>query len=134
MAHREDRLRIVAWGTYDVGKPRVRILLRGLRENGVEVLECHRDIWQGIEDKSQVSSWRQRARIIANWLLAYPALIWCYLRAPRHDAVLIPYLGQLDILILWPLAKLRRRPRCVFPEDLPARHCTHRPCLHRRRA
>jgi len=109
MTGTHDPLRIVAWGTYDLGKPRVRILLRGLRENGVDVLECHRNIWQGVEDKSQVSGWRQRARIIGNWLLAYPALIWCYLRAPRHDAILIPYLGQLDILILWPLAKLRRR-------------------------
>ena len=101
---------VVAWGTYDLGKPRVRILLRGLRENGVEVIECHQDVWRGIEDKSQVSGWRERLRLAGRWLLAYPTLVWCYLRAPRHNAVLIPYLGQLDILILWPFAKLRRQP------------------------
>ena len=109
-ARGKSPLRVVAWGTYDLGKPRVRILLRGLRENGVEVIECHQDVWRGIEDKSQVSGWRERLRLAAHWLLAYPALVWCYLRAPRHDAVLIPYLGQLDILILWPFAKLRRQP------------------------
>jgi glycosyltransferase involved in cell wall biosynthesis len=102
--------RILAWGTYDLGKPRVRILLRGLRENGVAVIECHHPVWAGVEDKSQVKDVRARMRLALRWLLAYPRLLWCYLRAPGHDAVLFPYLGQLDILILWPLAKLRRRP------------------------
>ena len=106
----DDPLRIIAWGTYDLGKPRVRILLRGLRENGVEVLECHRDVWQGVEDKSQVAGWRRKARFIGKWLIAYPSLIVRYLRLPKHDAVLVPYMGQLDVLILWPFAKLRRRP------------------------
>ena len=105
-----EQLRIVAWGTYDLGKPRDRILLRGLRENGVEVLECHTDIWQGVEDKSQVHSWQQRLRLVAKWITAYPSLIYRYLRLPKHDAVLVPYLGQFDILVLWPFAKLRRRP------------------------
>lgn len=103
-------LRIVAWGTYDLGKPRDRILLRGLRENGVEVLECHSDIWQGVEDKSQVTGWRQKLQLVANWLVAYPGLVYRYLHLPKHDAVLVPYLGQLDILVLWPIAKLRRHP------------------------
>ncbi len=102
--------RILAWGTYDLGKPRVRILLRGLRENGVLIIECHRHVWSGVEDKSQVKGVRAGMRLALRWLLAYPRLLWCYLRAPGHDAVLFPYLGQLDILILWPLAKLRRRP------------------------
>lgn len=55
MNTKDEKLRVIAWGSYDLGKPRVRILLRGLRENGVEVLECHRDVWQGVEDKSQVA-------------------------------------------------------------------------------
>jgi len=97
----------MAWGTYDLGKPRVRILLRGLRENGVSVRECHRPVWSGIEDKSQVSGWGARLHLFVRWLLAYPALLLCFLRSPRPDVVLIPYLGQLDILILWPFAKLR---------------------------
>lgn len=102
-------MRIVFWGTYDVGKPRVRIMLRGLRENGVEVIECHRSIWKGTEDKSQLS-WKKRTRITLGWLLAYPFLILCYLKQPKHDVVVIGYLGHLDVLILWPFAKLRRVP------------------------
>ena len=74
MNTKDEKLRVIAWGTYDLGKPRVRILLRGLRENGVEVLECHRDVWQGVEDKSQVAGWRRKARFIGKWLILQSSL------------------------------------------------------------
>lgn len=103
-------MRVVFWGTYDKGKPRVRILLQGLRENGVDVVECHREVWGGIEDKSQVRGIAKKLGIVLRWVLAYPVLAWRYLRLPRHDAVVVGYLGQLDVLVLWPLAKLRGVP------------------------
>jgi hypothetical protein len=103
-------MRVVVWGTYDLGKPRVRILLRGLRENGVEVTECHRVVWGGIEDKSQISGWKDKLLLGLRWLAAYPALVYRYLRLPNHDAVLICYMGHADVLVLWPFAKLRRKP------------------------
>src|SRR6185436_11558698 len=102
-------MRVVAWGTYDLGKPRNRILLRGLRENGVEVVSCHSDIWGGVEDKSRVRGAARLGRLL-RWLVAYPALLIRYLRLPRHDAVLVGYLGQLDVLLLWPLARARGVP------------------------
>ena len=103
-------MRVVFWGTYDTGKPRVRILLRGLRENGVEVIECHKEVWGGVEDKSQLKGLTRKLGLLINWLLAYPVLIWRYLRLPKHDAVVVGYLGQLDVLVLWPFARLRGVP------------------------
>lgn len=103
-------MRVLAWGTYDRGKPRMRILLRGLEENGVDLVRCHADIWSGVEDKSTLSGWRHVAAIGLRLLLAYPRLVFRYLRAPRHDIVLVGYLGHLDILVLWPFAKLRGVP------------------------
>lgn len=102
--------RIVFWGTYDSGKPRTRILLRGLRESGIEVIECHTELWKGVEDKSRIEGWPSRLRTVARWLLCYPRLILRYLHLPCHDAVVIGYLGHLDVLILWPFAKIRRVP------------------------
>lgn len=102
-------MRVVYWGTYDTGKPRTRILLRGLRENGVEVTEIHADVWSGVEDKSGVTG-SQRLRLLLRWLCAYPALVLRYLRAPRHDAVVVGYLGQVDVLVLWVFAQLRGVP------------------------
>ena len=102
-------MRAVFWGTFDLGKPRNRILLHGLQETGAEILVCHREVWGGVEDKSRLSGLR-RLGFLLRWLLAYPGLIARYLRLPRHDAVLIGYLGQLDVLVLWPFARLRRVP------------------------
>jgi len=103
-------MRVVLWGTYDTGKPRIRILLRGLQENGVEVIECHKDIWGGVDDKSQVRGVFNKLRLLVRWLLAYPVLVFRYLRLPRHDVVMVGYMGQLDVLVLWPFAKLRGMP------------------------
>lgn len=98
------------WGTFDLGKPRVRILERGLIENHITVKRCHRSVWSGIEDKSQVTGWVSKFAIAFKWLFSYPLLIYRYLRQPPHDLVLVPYMGHLDVLILWPFAKMRGVP------------------------
>ena len=101
-------LHIVFWGTYDLSKPRTRILRDGLREIGVEVTEIHGDIWCGHADKSQLG---KAALLLAGLraLALYPLLVFRYLTAPQHDVVIVPYLGQFDILVLWPFARLRGR-------------------------
>lgn len=101
---------MVFWGTYDLGKPRVRLLLAGARSVGIEVTECHINVWRGIEDKSQLTGTGIKLRLLFSWFFAYPRLVWRYLRLPRHDAVIIGYMGQLDILVLWPFARLRGVP------------------------
>ncbi len=103
-------MRIVWWGTYDLSKPRNRILLRGLSESGVEVVECHAEVWSGIEDKSSISGIAAWLPMVFRWILAYPWLILRYLRAPRHDAVFVGYLGLIDVLVIWPFARLRGVP------------------------
>ncbi|WP_460275647.1 glycosyltransferase [Celeribacter sp. ULVN23_4] len=110
MTHQSDASprSVLFWGTYDLGKPRTRILRDGLREIGIEVIEIHADIWSGQEDKSQ-TGWAALLRIALRALMAYPVLIWRYLRAPHHDIVIVPYLGQIDVLILCPFAQLKRR-------------------------
>src|SRR3546814_17868266 len=48
-------MRILLWGTYDTGKPRIRILRDGLRGNPeVELQEIHASVWEGIEEKSKI--------------------------------------------------------------------------------
>lgn len=103
-------MKIVLWGTYDTGKPRLRILRDGLRRQGVEVTEIHADVWADIEDKSSlhgIGKWLRRGCRIA---CAYPGLVWRYLRASRHDLVLVAYPGQLDMLVLRLFAWLRHTP------------------------
>jgi glycosyltransferase involved in cell wall biosynthesis len=103
-------IRLVFWGTYDKGKPRVRILIRGLRENNVGISECHSNVWSKVEDKSQFTGFISWLILIFRWLGSYPSLVWRFVRMPRHDAVIVPYMGHLDVLVLWPFAKARGIP------------------------
>lgn len=97
----------VVWGTFDKGKPRVRILLKGLSEAGYPIIEQHSSPWDGIEDKSQIQGFFNKGRIALSWLSRYPWLLCRYCFAPKHSVVLLPYLSHLDVLMIWPLAKLR---------------------------
>jgi glycosyltransferase involved in cell wall biosynthesis len=85
-------------------------MLRGLREAGVELVEIHTDVWGGVDDKGHVSGIGRKLVLMLKWLAAYPGLIWRYMRAPRHDAVLVGYMGHLDVLVLWPFARMRGVP------------------------
>lgn len=102
--------RVLLWGTYDTGKPRVRILREGLRRSGVEVLEIHHALWAAIEDKSQVRGAGRWLKLVVGALLAYPRLLWRYLTAPQHDVVLIAYPGIIDLFVLRAFAWMRRVP------------------------
>lgn len=112
-------MRIVFWGTYDTGKPRTRILREGLREAGAEVEEIHRDIWGGIEDKSQLRGIGRIVLIALRWLLAQPRLAWLLARTPAPDLVLVGYPGHLDIFIAAVICRLRKIP-LVFDVFLSA--------------
>lgn len=98
--------RLVFWGTYDLGKPRTRILLEGLGKTGAEVTQIHADIWSAHADKSQMRA-RQLAFAFVRALLFYPLLLARLFLCPRDAIVVVPYPGVLDVLVLWPFAKLR---------------------------
>lgn len=102
-------LRVMVWGTYDLGKPRTRLMVQALRHGGAEINEIHASVWEGAEDKSVMRRSDALKRGLS-WALAYPRLVWRFMRAPRPDVVVVGYLGHLDVLILWFFARLRRVP------------------------
>lgn len=104
--------KIVFWGTYDKGKPRVRILLEGAKALGLEVIECHTEIWEGVEDKSQISGFLEKTKRAIYLCMSYPLLIYRYLRLPRHDIVFVGYMGHIDVLVIWFFAYMRGVPIC----------------------
>jgi len=98
---------VIVWGTYDLGKPRVRILLNAAQQVGIELYTVHSDIWRGVEDKSRISGrWRQFVYLL-RWLLTYPGLVFRYLKSPKHDFVFIPYMGHVDVVVLRAFASMR---------------------------
>ncbi|NVJ98487.1 MAG: glycosyltransferase [Alphaproteobacteria bacterium] len=103
-------MRILVFGTADYTKPRVRLLLEGLRAEGHEIVDCTRNIWVGVSDKSQVRSKWQMVALALKWLWSMMLLSGRYLLAAKHDVILVCYPGQLDLWFIRPLAWLRRKP------------------------
>lgn len=103
-------MRILVWGTYDRGKPRVRILCNGMRAVGIHVDEIRANVWDGVEDKSQVKGLGSRLRLLTRWTLAYPRLVWRLVRAPKPDLLLISYPGILDAFIASFVGRMRHIP------------------------
>mgnify|MGYP003711328731 CR=1 FL=1 len=94
--------RFVAWGGYDTGKPRVRLLLSALRRRNELISEINIDIWRGIEDKS-VAGLRNVAIAIVGLIIGYPRAVCRLCRTSRDAAILLPYPAIIDIFIVWPI-------------------------------
>lgn len=104
-------MRVCYFGTYRADYSRNRIMIEGLRYNGVEVVECHEPLWQGIEDRVEAASggW---ARPSFAWraLRVYGRLLRKYRRVGDYDVMVLGYPGQLDVPLARLLTWLRSKP------------------------
>jgi glycosyltransferase involved in cell wall biosynthesis len=104
-------LRVCYFGTYRAEYSRNLIMIEGLRQNGIEVVECHARLWQGIEDRVQVASggWLR-----FEFLRRTAGACWRLLRAYRqvgdYDVMVLGYPGQLDAYVGRLLTWIRRKP------------------------
>ena len=103
-------LRLLWLGTYESDYTRTRTLIAGLRERGVEVIECHRPLWELTRHKAggffRGTPRRHRGEV--------PAGLGELAREQRRlgpvDAVVAGYPYQPDALPAWVFAKGRRVP------------------------
>ncbi len=109
--------RLLYAGTYERDCPRNELTIAALHRAGFDVRELHAAVWERDRDKS-------------GRFLRPGSLIWLGLRLgvayistgvrllrelPDSDAVVIGYIGQADMLVLAPLAKLADRPVVFNP-------------------
>ncbi len=99
------------FGTYRADYSRNRIMIEGLRQNGVEVIECHQTLWRGVEDRVAVTKggWFRPAfwwRVVST----YARLIWQYRKVKDFDVMVVGYPGQFDVFLARLLTWLKRRP------------------------
>src|SRR3972149_6531868 len=106
-------MRVCYFGTYTMeeGYPRNRVIIEGLRKNGVEVIECHAELWKGTPEKLEgIKDWfsvfKQSARILRTYL----KLINQYRRVGNYDALIIGYAGHIDISLAKSLNLFRKKP------------------------
>jgi len=108
-----DPMKVCYWGTFEKRYPRNAVLISGLRQNGIDVIECHFPLWkEGFQYNKMtlLSGFAAKLRFLGRALVAYPTLLCRYLSADEHDAVVVGYWGHIDILILAPFARLKQKP------------------------
>jgi len=99
------------FGTYEASYDRNRVLIGGMREAGIEVIECHVPLWESMRYKtSAFKGPAQYVVIAAKLAMAYAKLGFRYLAAPPHDIVFVGYLGHFDVFPARVLSWLRRKP------------------------
>jgi len=104
--------RILAFGAYDTRKPRVRLLLDAIRRAGALEAEIFIPVWSNVP-QTKLPLGATLARVVARMLLGYPRAVLQLVRKGRHlarthpgSAVLLPYPGILEILLIAPIARL----------------------------
>src|SRR5688500_18098364 len=105
---------VLFFGTYEEDYPRNRILRSALALVDAQVIDCHVSIWRGRTHKPGLLGGAGAIGLALRLAWAYLRLAARYLRAPRHDVILIGYPGHLDALCAGFLRRLRGNPRLVF--------------------
>ncbi len=103
-------MRVCYFGTYDRNRPRNRNIINGLKANEIEVIECHYSPWGEVEDKTVLQGVLNKFVVFVHFLFAYSYLIVRYIFIGYHDAVIVGYLGHIDMFVARPLATLRGKP------------------------
>ncbi len=104
-------MRVCFFGTYEKSYPRNQILLKAMEKAGIDVIECHADIWENRKHKVSLLANKASLALLGlrlGWI--YLLLSIRYLLTPNHDLVLVGYPGQLDAIMLKPWAWLRGKP------------------------
>ncbi len=109
--------RLLYAGTYERDYPRNRLTIAALGRAGFDVRELHAAVWERDRDKS--GRFLRPGSLIRLGLrlgLAYVSTgLRLFRELPESDAVVIGYIGQADMLVLAPLAKLAGRPVVFNP-------------------
>lgn len=111
-----DAMRVLFFGTYDGKWAFNKTKIAGLRQNGVEVTEAHEEFWKF--DRNKPENFTRAGKIAEHFLGYIPVaakLAIKYFRAGKHDAVAVLYPGNIDMLLAWPLAKLKGKKIIYFP-------------------
>lgn len=102
-------------GTYERAYPRPRVLIDGLRELGVEVVERHRPVWERSRHKAGSGFLRPGPMLAtgARFAGAWAALAPAGARERPVDAIVAGYPAQPDAVPAWLVARARRVPLVV---------------------
>jgi len=98
--------KILFWGTYDNNNYDIRNLINGLREINFNFKEINKNIWFE-KDKSKIKKTNLIFKFI-KLVYLYPYLLVKFLSEKKHPITVIAYPGWIDLLLLYPFAKIKK--------------------------
>jgi len=104
-------MRVCYFGTYDTEQSRNSVIIRGLRQNGVEVVECHAQLWRNTADKIRaVQGSFLTPRFLYRVLASYLRLVRRHAEIGDYDVMIVGYVGHFDLFLAKLLTLLSRKP------------------------
>lgn len=110
-------MKICYFGTYEKDYPLNSIIIKGLKKNGIEVIECHISLWEKYQNKhGDFLKVFSIFKIAINLAVAYVKLCFIFFSKCKNvDAVIVGYIGQLDIFFLkFFLLFKKNKPKIIF--------------------
>jgi len=110
-------MKICYFGTYEKNYPLNRIIIKGLRKNGIKVVECHISLWEKYKNKhGDFLKLFSLIKLLVNLIIAYLKLGFKFLiKCKNIDTVIVGYIGQLDIFWLNFLILFKKnKPKIIF--------------------
>jgi glycosyltransferase involved in cell wall biosynthesis len=104
-------MKVCYFGTYDVEQSRNNVIIQGLRQNGVEVVECHARLWRNTADKIRsVKGGLFNPGLLRRALGSYLRLLKRYAKIGDYDIMVVGYAGHFDLFLAKLLTIFARKP------------------------
>ncbi len=101
-------MRVCYFGTYERNYPRNSIFINGLKQNNVDVYECHSPLWEKTQSKGKEFGFS--IAFMLSFVLSQIHLLFRYIFfTPKHDIIIVGYIGQLDMFLAKLLALIGRK-------------------------
>ena len=110
-------MKICYFGTYEKDYPLNSIIIKGLRKNGAEVVECHIPLWEKHENKhGNFLKLFSLTKLSIDLTIAYLKLGLKFFKECKDvKTVIVGYIGQLDVFWLKFLILFKKdKPKIIF--------------------
>jgi len=105
-------MKVCYFGTYESQYPRNRILIQGLRQNGVDVIEVHQSVWESQTDKT--GKYLSLFSLLKLFLILIIKLNRLTIKIipllKKTDVIVVGYIGQIDVILIKLLTLFKRKP------------------------
>jgi len=106
-----EKITVCYFGTYRSEYSRNRIMIKGLRNNNVNVIECHENLWTGIDDRvNAINKGLINPELWIRILRVYLRLFKKFQNLPDFDVLVVGYPGQFDVFFAKFLTIFKGKP------------------------